>query len=315
VSRSHFDSMSYSMASQDDEDAQQVDMRYRKAIYQGHCHFRGVQSDAYVATLFVQPGDMPGRFNLAQLRVKMGMRCLRPNVQPIVDMARYGYKQSEENKIAPQPFDPVARDKYNAAIIPEFSSQPFPQLSTHVSKDGRTWTKLINHAIGLRGSNNLVTGNIWRNSKLFPLPPSTVPGFGMTINIPYPVSVLYGDLIVHRASFPDLHQQVSMYDHATMGDEVMLIREYQSPMVLRERLAKLPMPLKNLTISEVPQYRDMVEYCAAKMNFKVEDYDVYRFRMEYPLIDTMLQFWMSLQPSTVAEPVASLAGGVTALSI
>lgn len=302
-SRAQFDSMANSLAQHDEEEAQQIDVRYRKTMFQGNSHFCGVQSDAYVGTLMVHPGDEPDRYHLAQLRVKIGMRSLRPNVRPIIDMSKYGYKQSKENFILPQPFDEAAYEKHSAFIIPEFCTQPFPKLETNITRDGRSWTRLASDAIGLQGSVDLVTGSVWRNSRLFPLQPDEAPGFGMTISVPYPVTVVIGDLLVHRNSLPRLHEQIEMYGHSSLCDEVMEIREYESPLLLRERLNRISMPLKNLSIREVPGYLDMLKYSAGKLNYRLEDFDAYRFRIEYPLIDTKILIWMRLQEKAAAIPV------------
>src|SRR5271170_5521232 len=147
--RTSFDSMTRGL-SEGGEEAQRADLQHRKAIFHGHSHYWGAQVETQLLSLFIREGATPGNHDYAQIRSKFGMRRLRPDADVLVDSAQMGH--TGEYTFHGETFDPTAAQKYGAAIIPEFCTQPLPTFTTREGADGRTATKLAGDAVGRLGS-------------------------------------------------------------------------------------------------------------------------------------------------------------------
>ena len=117
-------------------DGAQVDVQHRKAIFRGHSHYWGAQVETRVITHLMHPTDTPGRYDLAAVRSKFGLRRLRQESEVTVDSIRM-YPPPGTAAHHWDYLDPEVAQRYGAPIIPPGCSKPVPHLRTRAGALGR----------------------------------------------------------------------------------------------------------------------------------------------------------------------------------
>ena len=295
--RSTFESMAAGTAGANgpnNEDLQKAAVRLRKAAFLTASHYAGVQLDTYLGVSFVHPGSEPGLFDAAFLRVKLGVRRLRPSADLSVDTTKLvtsdAHIEQARDTIAKTAFDPAAAGLYGAAILPQFSSRPLPRFSTDCDDAGTVCTRLVSDSVGQKGAVDLAFGRYVSNVPMTQMYGGTKLGFATSLDSVSPTGVLILDKLVHRPTIPHMALDFTvnwMYaPPVAPGDPPAL--------PFAERLTRLDAGVDGARTHEVPNYTDMVEYVCGHRGWNVDDFDVYRVRVEYPLHFTRL--WTRFVP-------------------
>jgi hypothetical protein len=293
--RTTFESMATGAAGVHDgsnEDLQKAAIRLRKSAFQTASHYAGVQLDTYLGLSFVSPSTTPGLLDAANLRVKMGIRRLRATSNLIVDQTKHVNSDTsierQTDTLRREYFDEQSAARFGAPILPRFSSNPLPQFKTVIDTDGRTSIRIVGENVGQTSAVDLVFGQ-----SVFNAPHTSLSmhggkrlGFGSSIDITTPTVVVILDKLVHRPTFPHLDYEftVDWVNNAAFPSSP----EYPSALPFGERVIKLEAGVDGARTHEVPQYIEMVEFVCDHCKWKMEDFDVYRVRLEYPLHHTRL---------------------------
>jgi len=293
--RPTFESMATGAAGVHDgsnEDLQKAAVRLRKSAFQTVSHYAGVQLDTYLGASFVHPSaTTPGLLDVANLRVKLGVRRLRPTANFFVDQNKSVTSDSNiersKDTFHKDVFDQESAERYGAPIIARFSSNPLPQFETVTDADGRTSIRIVGENVGQTSAVDLVFGQSFHNAPLTQLYGGKKMGFGSSIDISTPTVVVILDKLVHRPTFPRLDIDFSV--NWVNNPAYPAGSEDDPSLPFGERLVKLEAGVDGARTYEVPQYIEMLEYVCDHCNWKIEDFDVYRVRVEYPLHYT--RFW------------------------
>jgi hypothetical protein len=290
--RSTFDSMASGATATTgagDDDLQPTALAHRKATFKAHCHYCGMQLDTSMVVAMIHPSaGNTGRFDLANLRGKLGMRRLRANADVIVDRFKSvesanvdGDKDVHEHLY----FDPEAFARCGAPVMARFSTDPLPQFNTVHDKDGRSFSSLAGDAVGQLSSVDLVFGEMMPNVPLMKATESRY-GFGGAIGVGCPTMLSVVDHVIHRASFRDLEYRFSTHWQTTTADFSGNTRGPVLP--FRDRINKVEGGLDGARLLEVPNYLELLQFVCDERGWNVDDFDVYRARVEYPLFFSRL---------------------------
>ena len=97
-----------------------------------------------------------------------------------------------------------------------------------------------------------------------------------------PSALLVIDMIVHRDSFPGV--QVQSVVHASLAESTTLA-EAQAGLQFVVDEDVTPLGRADTTnLAEFPQYRALLHHAAAKAGWKLEEFDVFRLQMAYPIM-------------------------------
>ena len=282
----------------DRDDLQKAAVRLRKSAFQTASHYAGAQLDTYLGLSFVAPAAVPGRVDAAFLRVKLGVRRLRPTANLNVDSTRLVTSDAGvgtdagADGLQKVPFDPDAAARYGASILPRFSSSPLPQFSTAWDAGGTSHTRVVGDAVGQRNAVDLVFAQAVRDAPLTDLYGGTKRGFATSLDVTTPAAVVILDKLVHRPTFP--HVQADFTVNWMCGPTVAAGADPVPPLPFAERLTRLDAGVDGARTHEVPNYVEMVEFVCDHCRWRIEDFDVYRVRVEYPLHFTRL--WTKFVP-------------------
>ena len=275
--------MSYS----ESPEAAQVDLQHRKAAFRADSHLFGVKAETSVIALLYHPGDAPDTCDFVAARQLLGLRRLRSSTDVVID--RWKVNRTFENwqdrkHVLGDALDADAATAHNAAILPEFCSLPLLPMETVTDEAGDVRTLLRHREGGVGRESDLAISRVYRNTLLGRTPDGR-PVIEGLIEIARPTRLQVIDTLVHRPTWPHFVPSSGVYAHLSRRD-VHHLDQVGVRLTCADNLTFLGGGTDLLRMPEAPRYPDMVRHVCLKMGWRFEDMDVYRFRMDYPLMDS-----------------------------
>ncbi len=287
--RAAFDVMLASIAGGDA--AEVLTIQHRRNAYRSVSPLWGVQMDVMLHQMIVRLSADGRGTDECYVNVKNGLRLLRNSVRPLVQ----GHREPPAASSAPvtAPLDAAAAAKYMAPVLPEFCSQPMPRFHTTHTPDGWDLTVVDPDQMGRKGAVSLAFSGITRGIPLT----KDVDGrpmvhTGMLVLTPVQSMVL--ELFVHRESFPDASPQLRVFAYTPGGYALPEMIQYAQNFELHEKVEALGSASRAAAVPEVMRYSDMVPHVFGLLGWDAAEFDVYRVRIDYPLLHTMSQMWFPL---------------------
>jgi hypothetical protein len=282
--REQFETMVMSYASS--PESEQMGMHHRKAAFKADCHFFGVAVDTLAIAVLFHPGEKPGTVDFVGVRQMLGLRRLRANTDVLVDRWKINrdISANENDFILSDALEPEAAALHNAAVIPEFCTKPMLPLVTSIEENGDIRTLLKHRDIGVGQDVDIATARICRGMPVT-LTADGRPMFDGLIEFSRPTRIQVIDNYIHRPTWPNMVPSSGVFAHLSRrlpskveGEGVRL--------PLNEQFSYMGTGADVARIREVPRYPDLVKHACQKMGWRFEDMDLYRIRLEYPLMDS-----------------------------
>lgn len=290
--RTTFDSMISSFVVSDD--AANVTFQHRRATARGQAHLFGMQVRAQLKCLLVQPSARdPGLLDLANLTGFVSLRLWRPAQTPIVLTPAYTTNDdgSTTRNVRREPLDPSADHAAGATLLPEFCEGPSVQLREVPTMPGRVLGELVGVGVGNRAAVTCVEGHLNRAAVPRYRDPDNKIG-GHLAEIRVPCDSLFLDLVVREDTFGPLRPTVHMCaDHLAglhpAGAGAWQRLSYESVEYLGRGASVLYTP-------EYPRYPELGRYAFDRLGWDAERFDVYRCRVEYPVMPSTVAMFFDL---------------------
>jgi hypothetical protein len=282
--REQFETMVMSYA--ESVESEQTGMHHRRAAFKADCHFYGVACNSLSLSLLFHPGDKPGTADFVSLRQALGLRRLRASTDVLVDRWKFNKDgaEQEDGFLLGDALDPEAAAIHNAAVLPEFCTQPLLPLVTQIEETGDIRTVLKHRDIGVGREVDIATARIVRGMSVGQSPDGRASFEGL-IEIARPTRVQVVDNFVHRPTWPNLVPHAGVFAHLTRRVPSKVDREGVR-LPFTEQCTYMGSGSDVCRIREVPRYPELVQYACRKMGWRFEDMDLYRIRFEYPLMDS-----------------------------
>lgn len=262
-----------------------VDFRHRKFVFKGMSHFAGVQVRVMTLASIVHAGKRPGLVDIVHLRIRSGIRRLRPDPL-LLDGRRVADSRGTEVQMSP--LDPDASKRHGGSVLPQFSSKPLPELRTERTGDF-TRTQLTGQPLGLQGEADLVFADISRDEKLTYSSSGYEIANNFAVALPTELAIL--DLFVHRPSLEaGPHTALAVEAHwDPRAAYVFGFAQLIQPMNVAERAAYLGSGPDAARTDDIPRYPEIVRHACSKMHWNPADFELFRLRIEYPLVHSSIQ--------------------------
>jgi hypothetical protein len=270
----------------DSTDSVQIGMHHRKAAFKADYHFFGVAVDTLAFALFFHPGALPDTVDFVGLRQMLGLRRLRASTDVVVDRWKMNRDQADSDNdfLLSDAFDPDAAAQYNAAVLPDFCSRPLVPLVTSMNDSGDVRTLLKHRDIGVGQEVDLATGRLCRGMSVGRSPGGR-PVLQGLVEIGRPTRVQVIDTFVHRPTWPTLIPHAGVFAHLSRRLPNQVEQEGVR-LPFGEQMKFMGTGPDVLRIQEVPRYAELVRYACRTMGWSFDDFDLYRIRFEYPLMDS-----------------------------
>ncbi|MFH1749246.1 MAG: hypothetical protein ABIG44_19620 [Planctomycetota bacterium] len=268
----------------------QADLAHRKAAFAANSYIWGVRASTHLKADFVHPAAEIGRLDFVTLRGFVGLRRIRPNVPWVIDRARLANDDGTlRRRPIRQPLDPAgdtADGSAEAPLVREFCSKPLPVFRRVEAPDGFMEDELAPGEVGNTGAVTCITGEVLHNAAS---QYSTEHDRWAThaVRMRTPCEELLFDLLVHEDLFGPLKPDLAVYSELAGGPPVLPIESRERDRLATwewvEYLGKGPAVVHT---PHVPRYAEMIRYTLDKLGWDGKRFDVYRVRMQFPIIPT-----------------------------
>lgn len=262
---------------------EQAELNHRREAFLGQSFTWGVQARTQLSINLFWPSKTPGHLDVRLVSGLVDLRRLRPHVGWTV--ARLGFVGSGDDPAKPgEP--PKKRGMPPPPLLEDFSSVGPDAFTTAVDGDGVMEIGVDDGPVGDTGAMTCIfAGPIIRAAA--PVTASADdPDADLNVHVRTPVRTLLHDLVVQRELFGPLEPT------ALVHSEVQHILRTSRRPHLRTRLpirlgveSAGPAP-EGARTRDVPRSVELVERLLAETGFPAEAFDVYRIRMEFPIVPT-----------------------------
>lgn len=275
------------MSFTDSDEGRQVDLQHRKAAYRAHSHFYGIEVDTAVQTLIYYPGSSSQRVSCIGLQQVSGMRRLRLDNEIVVSRLNMIDDSNDHKVMRANMVDVEAAERYGAPVIEEFCSKPMPDLGTVVDPSGMARTVLASRKVGSAADIDLAFGRAWLD-----LPMNVdVDGYhalSAQIAIVRPTQVIIGDVFLHRSTFKNVAPSSGLWAQVGGAENADDIERRGVRLPMREEFSYVGTGEDVARLRELPRYAELVRTSCERFGVSLNEMDLYRVRIDYPLVDSRL---------------------------
>lgn len=296
--RTTFDSMISSLVVS--EDAANVTFQHRRATARGQAHLFGMQARAQLKCLIVQPSERdPALLDLVNLTGYVSLRLWRPTQTPIVLTPAYTTNDdgSKTRAVRREPLDPAGDHAAGATLLPAFCEGPAVQLREVPTSPGRVLGELVGVGIGNKAAVTCIEGHINRAAVPRYRDPDNKIG-GHLAEIRVPCDSLFLDLLVREDTFGPLGPTMHACADHLAGLQGPGIGAWQR--LAYESVERLGRGASVLYTPEYPRYPELARYAFDRLRWDAERFDVYRCRIEYPVLPSTVAMFFDLPDAPTA---------------
>ncbi|NOX57968.1 MAG: hypothetical protein GXP29_03810 [Planctomycetes bacterium] len=266
------------------DDRTTADIAHRRMAFRGNSFIWGAQAKTQLKTVFVRPGDDPNLIHLAMVNGFFKLRQLRDDAPLTVARIRYSDGDGVVRRPAEFcPIDPNSKEERGISLLRDFCSDPLPEVCTVNADAGFVNCELVGNGVGDMAAITCVEGNVARNvASRYRDKNNTLGENGAHICIPCEVLVL--DVLIREDTFGLITPEAVVYGELLRGVPYPAPNRERDLLTIQESVAYLGKGPAVLHSSDVPKYPKLARYVFNQLGWDGERFDVYRFRMEYPVV-------------------------------
>jgi hypothetical protein len=270
----------------------QGDLMHRKAAFRANSYLWGVQAKTHLKADFLHPSDAPGRFDIASVRGFVGFRRIRADVPWVIARARCTDDSGKlRNGFVREPLEPpedVSVPTGGVPLLRRFCTKPLPEIRRVDGPHGFVEDELVEGPVGDTAAITCIIGEVAREVASYYRDARNRYG-RLTARMRTPCEVLLFDQFVHEGMFGPILPDMLVYSDLHSGPDIPLEQRSRDRLPMVESVDYLGKGASVIHTPDVPGYADMARYVFERLGWDGERFDVYRIRIQYPII-----------PSTVA---------------
>lgn len=275
-----------------------VELEERRAYYRSGSAIWGVRAKAQFLSLCLRPSSTNSeRVDMLQMGGFIGLERLRPDVPWIIRrLWKTDTEGTAETDFRREPLYPLASaGKSTLAVMPEFCTQPLPQIDQVTGPNGGIYDEIAPGSIGKRGAVTCVTGEIYHS--VLPLNWSQEnPAGHYHLTLRTPVEIVVFDIYLHKsmAHFSDYEYSICGLLEDRLG--ISPGNPQGSPLYKAVPALKLGSPpvTKN---TQIPNYSTMLAKAVDVAGWgTINDFRGYRCKIEYPATPWRLTMTCQIAP-------------------
>jgi len=285
-SRGEFETMISALA---DGGSEQVDLTQKRAAFKAQSHILGVQAKAQLGCFIYQPSTVTAdRLDGIVMRGLIGLRRLRRDASWIVSQTRAAYiERAARRPVVGEPLDPTVEPAEGLSLLSEFCSQPLPRIR-RVPTDLECMTniEIVSDGIGKASEVTCLVGDVFRATSARYRDQDNQMHIS-NIRVRTPCEVLIQDVLIDRELLGYGEPDLSVFsDHRNVDVklESQMAARACDRLAISESLVYLGRGLEVVPAPEIPRYADMIKYAMKRVGWNIKRFDVYRCRIEYPVM-------------------------------
>jgi len=283
--RKTFNSMVASLAGET-QDA--IDVNCRKAAFQANSQIWGVQARALMLTGIYHPGSHNQAMQSAILMGAADVKRLHTDMSPHVLHLRIHPSEKAQSPAS----GPSGGHPFGPALLEKFSTQPLPVVNREFTTDGWERVAILPPTMGANGATSFYIAHgedetAWSLDN---------PEDEYTVSDAHcrtPAEVLIVDVLVYRDMFGAIEPQAAIFDgrQPRKTNRELLSRR---KLPLRAKVEHLGAGPDAMHLSDLPRYPEMIAQVCDRLGWDVSQFDVYRCRIEYPIMSSLTAIWFPM---------------------
>ncbi|MBL8886957.1 MAG: hypothetical protein JNK16_09870 [Phycisphaerales bacterium] len=270
------------------EARREFELRRKQAAFRAISQLKGVQANVFAETAIFTPSADGQHCDVVWIKAVSGLSRLRPAA-----VVKFTSKRGVEtpNTRLPVTLQGEPIDSVQNAVVPEFCTSPTPALTAQIVGEQ---THYLLEGVKLGDSIQLMTCEVNRSEIARYVQTSRGRRAWSSSDLAIPAQRFQFDTIVHQDLFPGEHPDLRIYDTAIRGtadrnDPARDIDQFD----LLETVEHLGTGLARFASSDVPRYRQMLEFICSKLAYDPMKLRGYRVASDYPLYGS--QYAMSFR--------------------
>lgn len=291
-SRDAFGTMISDAADGESEQEAAVDFKQKRAAFRANALLWGRQAVVSCGTTIVCPSRTHEHLDVAILNGLIDLRRTRRGV-PLQLMSRRKTKNDDETEpisraVSFEPIDPREDKPDSFGLLQDFCSRPLPRFRLRGDLSIYQRYELVSESIGASSKMTYFSGVIARKMWIRQSIGAREDIHRVRV-IAMPVETEISDLIVHESVCEGLVPEVKVYSVSLDGPQ-RVSEENLLPFV--ERIEDLGAGVEVARTPLVPRYTEMVEYVMGRLGWKSDEFRIFRCRVDYPVIHTLLSVYL-----------------------
>lgn len=287
--RAAFDSMIGGLAS---EGADQLDLVHKRAAFRAYAHFLGARAKAMLGCSIYQPSaSNADLLDWVSLKGLFGLSTQRRDAAWELS----SLKGPDEIQALHAP-DHSSPGLSGIALFREFCSSPLPPMRVVPREEGRTSVLVDGLLIDHSAAINLVLGPLRMSGvERYRTPENDV--LLTSIAVRTPSEVLIHDVLVPEGLFPSASPRVEMF-HTLAGGPFARMQPPHDRLAMRESVIYVGRGPDAVSTDDIPGYAEMLSAAFSRVGWDGSRFDVYRCRVEYPVVPSTVRVMFDLPSKT-----------------
>ncbi|MGD8454410.1 MAG: hypothetical protein PVJ57_21565 [Phycisphaerae bacterium] len=264
------------LAAQSHEGRAEIDVVHRRLAFEANSYIWGASAETQFRTSFTGFSERSGQLDITRLGGLIGLQRLRPDVRWPLGKATCTTDAGGE--IPAYTIEPIYNvENPDEATAELFMSSPRPRIECNRSDRTLQW-ELLPGPVGRTGAVSCVTGEVMR--RCGPIRQSGgETGITYVVRIHTPSELLIADHFIDHELFGPLEHTVAVYGGLVDGP-----RKKSDHVPVREAVRHLGRASGLLHTPEIPRYAEMTAHVFDRLGWDPGRFDVYRLRLEYPIM-------------------------------
>lgn len=269
-------------------DSNTEDLKNKRAAYRANRQLFGVHTEVTLRSTFFHPAASGEGFDMAKILGHVRIQRSRLNSTLLSETRMsFGPPGTWAQHVPGQLLDTSNRQPGELTLLEEFCSKPIPELRSLVSSKGSVTTQI--HATGL-GSAQAATYFFAGSSRNI----RTVrPHSGKTLQsqslVGLPAELLVRDVWLHKSIWSKIQPVVEVLWREGGGSFIVEDDNRQTDLLpMKETVIERGTGAKAGQLAEFNRYPDMVTAVAEQMEWNLNDFHLFRCRIEYPLLHSLV---------------------------
>jgi hypothetical protein len=282
-----------------------IHLTHLRDAFRANSHIWGVQARTKLLAHFLQPGTEEDMADGAVVRGLIGFRRIRPNVPWIIARARCVDDDGIVRRIPARtpleaPRQPTTGGAPAVPFLTEFCTHPLPACRSIQRSDGFVEHELVEGPVGRTAAITCVMGDVVRNAaSFFRDEHNSINEY--TAFVREPCEVLINDLFVHEDMFGPLTPELIVYGDLRGGPEYPGGGHEPPRLPVGETVDYLGKGPDVVATPDVPRYAELARYVFERLGWDGEHFDVYRVRLAYPVVPSIVLMRHPLRDKSAAR--------------
>ncbi|MCK5132039.1 MAG: hypothetical protein KAR40_07810 [Candidatus Sabulitectum sp.] len=277
----------------------------RKQAFLSNSSIWGVQAQIAFKAFFMIPSkNDENMLDLANISGLIDFRRLRKVAWPIYQRRIFNDKGATYSQTL-EPIEKNTDAECDLPVITEFCSRPLPRLSWR-STETVKYYEIEPDLIGNSGAITCILGGISRRSAGRYRDENNDRG-GLIYELSTPVKKIIVDLFVHRELQFKMPPDVILFDRMSCLKGYSPDLEDRKQLPLSNRVLSLGPGTAGCSTHHIPEYLKMLDRVTAKIGCSSEEFNSFRFTLNFPPIPTaiVMRFDLPDAPDNVSVRTAS----------